>query len=404
MAWNEPGGSGDNDPWGGRGRRQSPPDLDEVLRQLQERLRGLFGGGRGGDGERRPPGPGAGGGLLLVAALLAWLAYDSVYIIQPAERGVVLRFGRYVATLEPGPSIRLPRPIEHVERVNVDQIRTVEIGYRSEGRKSVPVLSEALMLTQDENIVNVRLAIQYKVKSPEDYLFHDRRPDVTLRQAAESAIREVVGKSKMDFVLKEGRAEVAARTMGLLQSILDRYQTGLQVTSVNLQDAQPPEQVQEAFLDAIRAREDRDRMINEAEAYANEIIPKARGQAARIVQDANAYKAQVVARAEGDASRFEQVLKVYEDAPRVTRQRMYLDAIQDVLAQASKVLVDVPGGSNLIYLPVDRLMQQEPPRQVQQLKLPELPKVRQPGKRTSTANAPQGGSRSRGLRGRGELR
>jgi len=401
MAWNEPGGSGDNDPWGGRGRRQPPPDLDEALRRLQERLRGLFGAGGGdGGGERRAPGPGPGAGLLLVAALLAWLAYDSVYIIQPAERGVVLRFGRYVTTLQPGPSIRLPRPIEFVERVNVDQIRTVEIGYRSEGRKSVPVLSEALMLTQDENIVNVRLAVQYKIKSPQDYLFHDRRPDLALRKAAESAIREVVGKSQMDFVLKEGRSEVAARTMALLQSILDRYQTGLQVTSVNLQDAQPPEQVQDAFLDAIRAREDQDRMINEAEAYANEIIPKARGRAARIIEDANAYKAQVVARAQGDASRFEQILAAYRGAPEVTRQRMYLDALQDVLSQASKVLVDVPGGSNLIYLPLDKLMAQPP----QMPKPPQLPQASQPRKRTSTPSAPQGGSRHRGLRGRGELR
>ena len=400
MAWNEPGGPGDHDPWGGRGRRQPPPDLDEALRRLQHWLRGLFGGG-GGGGERRVPGPGAGGGLLLVAAILAWLAYDSVYIIQPAERGVVLRFGRYVATLQPGPSIRFPRPIEFVERVNVDQIRTVEIGYRSEGRKSVPVLSEALMLTQDENIVNVRLAVQYKIKSPQDYLFHDRRPDLALRKAAESAIREVVGKSQMDFVLKEGRSEVAARTMVLLQSILDRYQTGLQVTSVNLQDAQPPEQVQEAFLDAIRAREDQDRMINEAEAYANEIIPKARGQAARIIEDANAYRAQVVARAEGDASRFEQVLAAYRGAPEVTRQRMYLEALQDVLAQTTKVLVDVPGGNNLIYLPLDKLV--APPQQ-QMPKTPQLPQIDQIRKRAESMVRSQANARSRNLRSRGEQR
>lgn len=364
MAWNEPGGSNDNDPWGGRRKSQGgPPDLDEVVRKLQQKLGGLFGGkggkagkGSGGEGGPRNNLPGIIG--LIAVIVVVWIALDSVYIIQPAQRGVVLRFGKYVDTLQPGPSIRLPRPIEQVIRVDVDRIRTLEIGYHSnEGRQQMAVLSEASMLTQDENIVDVKLAVQYKVKSPSDYLFHDRDPDVTIRDATESAIREVVGKSKMDFVLKEGRSEVAARTKELLQTILDRYNNGLLVTSVNLQDAQPPEQVQEAFFDAIRAREDQDRLINEAEAYANEVIPKARGGAARIVEDANAYKAKVVDNAQGDASRFSQILKAYQRSPAVTRERMYLDSIEQVLSSSSKVLVDVQKGSNLLYLPLDKLTQ-----------------------------------------------
>lgn len=358
MAWNEPGGSQDNDPWGGRRKKQGPPDLDEVVRKLRQKFTGLF-GGKGGAGAGPGPKSNVPAVLMLVAAVLVtWVALDSVYIIQPAERGVVLRFGKYVDTLQPGPSVRLPRPIEQVLRVDVDQIRTVEVGYRSEGRQQVAVLGEASMLTQDENIVDVKLAIQYKVKSPADYLFHDRDPDITIRDATESSIREVVGKSKMDFVLKEGRSEVAARTKELLQTILDRYNNGLLITSVNLQDAQPPEQVQEAFLDAIRAREDQDRLINEAEAYANEVIPKARGGAARITEDANAYKARIVATAQGDASRFSQILREYQKAPEVTRKRMYLETLESVLGSTSKVLIDVDKGSSLLYLPLDKLTKQ----------------------------------------------
>lgn len=333
-----------------------------MIRKLQQKLNALFGGkGKG-------KGTGTGGGIgdgkapsgiavIVLVIAIAWLAYDSVYFIQPAERGVVLRFGKYVDTLQPGPSVRLPRPIEQVERVDVDQIRTVEIGYRAEGRQGVAVLGESLMLTQDENIVEIKFAVQYKVKSPDDYLFFDRSPDVTMRDAAESAIREVIGKSKMDFVLKEGRSDVAARTKNALQTILDRYRTGLLVTSVNLQDAQAPEQVQEAFLDAIRAREDQERLVNEAEAYANEVIPRARGEAARLVEDANAYKARVIASAEGESSRFLAILKEYQNAPDVTRERLYIESIEQVLQNSSKIMVDVDKGSNMIYLPLDKIMQ-----------------------------------------------
>lgn len=360
MAWNEPGGSQDKDPWGGRRKQQGPPDLDAIFRKLQQKLNSLFGGkGTGaGAGSSKP----ASSGILMIvlAVVVAWLVYDSVHIIQPAERGVVLRFGKYVDTLQPGPSIRLPRPFEQVVRVDVDQIRSVQIGYRGEGGRDVSVLGESLMLTQDENIVEVKLAIQYKVKSPDDYLFFDRNPDITMRDASESAIREVVGKNKMDFILKEGRSEVAARTKDSLQATLDRYKTGLLVTSVNLQDAQAPEQVQEAFLDAIRAREDQERLVNEAEAYANEVIPKARGEAARLIEDANAYKARVVASSEGETSRFLQILKEYQKAPDVTRERLYLESLEQVLQNTSKVMVDVDKGSNLLYLPLDKLMQQRP--------------------------------------------
>lgn len=365
MAWNEPGGSQDKDPWGGGRRQQGPPDLDEVVRKLQQKLSGLF-GGKGGSSGGGGEGSGSRGNMpgligLVAVVLVIWVALDSVYIIQPAERGVVLRFGKYVDTLMPGPSIRLPRPIEEVIRVDVDKIRTVEVGYRSEGKQQMTVLNESSMLTQDENIVDIKLAVQYRVKSPADFLFHDRDPTITIRDATESAIREVVGKSKMDFVLREGRAEVAARTKDLLQVILDRYNNGLLVTSVNLQDAQPPEQVQEAFFDAIRAREDQDRLINEAEAYSNEVIPKARGGAARIIEDANAYKSKIVATAEGDASRFSQILSEYEKAPEVTRERMYLETIENVLGKTPKVLMDVEKGSNLFYLPLDKLMQRPSP-------------------------------------------
>jgi len=337
MAWNEPGG-GNKDPWGGRGD-QGPPDLDEIVRKMQNRFGGLFGGRRGGASGK----PGGGAGFIVLAALVVWLVYDSVYVIQPAERGVVLRFGQYVDTLQPGPNVRFPRPIETVLKVDVDQVR------------SIP--HKALMLTQDENIVDIKLAVQYKVKDAAEYLFNVRDPDLALEQALKSALREVVGKSKMDFIITEGRDAIGISTQDLLQEILDKYKTGLQVIKVNMQDAKPPEQVKEAFDDAIKAREDEQRLKNEAEAYSNEIIPKARGGAARRLEEANAYKAQVIAEAEGEASRFRQLLTAYEKAPKVTRERLYLETVESVLSKTSKLVVDVKGGNNVIYLPMDKLMQ-----------------------------------------------
>lgn len=357
MAWNEPGGGKGKDPWGTQGDRQGPPDLDDIVRKLQEKFSGLFGGKRGGRsvGSGRPSSFGI--GTIVVVVLVLW-GLSGVYTIHEGSRGVVLRFGHYVETAEAGLHWHMPFPIETVEVVNVEEIRTAEIGYRSGlgGQGSRAVAREALMLTQDENIIDIKLAVQYRIKDAKDYLFNVVNPDLTLQQAAESALRETIGKSKMDFVLTEGRSEIVMRTEAITQEVLDRYQTGLQVTSVNMQDAQPPEEVQDAFNDAVKAREDEDRLRNEAEAYANDILPKARGQAARMLEEANAYKAQVTAEAEGEANRFTQILGEYKRAPEVTRERIYLDAVKSILSNTSKVVVDVKDGSNLIYLPLDRLM------------------------------------------------
>lgn len=364
MAWNEPGGN-NRDPWGGGGRDPGPPDLDEVVRKLSDQLRGLFGqrrggmgdgGEGGGDAPRRPPRLLL--GLLAGGALVLWAGVGSFYIVDEGKRGVVQRFGRYAETTQPGLRWHLPYPIESVQIVDIEQIRSEEIGYRAGGRqpaaRSVP--KEALMLTQDENIIDLRLAVQYQVADPRAFLFRVVEPDVTLRQAVESATREVVGRSSMDFVLTEGRSDIVAQIRQLAQAVLDQYQTGLRINSVNLQDAQPPEDVQEAFADAIKAREDEQRQKNEAEAYANEVLPRARGQAARRLQEAEAYRAQVVSQAEGEAARFAQILEQYQKAPDITRQRLYLDTMQTVLGESAKVLVDVSGNNNLMVLPLDKLL------------------------------------------------
>jgi len=337
MAWNEPGG-GNKDPWGGRGD-QGPPDLDEIVRKMKTKFSGLFGAR-----PRKPSGglPSMGGvGALIAVAVVLWLVYDMTYVIEPAQRGVVTRFGAYVDTLQPGPNIRFPRPIERVYKIDVDQVR------------SVP--HKAQMLTKDENIVEVKLAVQYKVKDARAYLFNVRDPDFSLMQAVQSALREVVGKSAMEYVITDGRDAIAVSTQQLTQHILDKYRTGLQVVKVNLQDANPPEQVKDAFDDAIKAREDEQRLKNEAEAYANEVIPKARGGAARQLEDAEAYRAQVTAEAQGNADRFTALLGAYEKAPQVTRQRLYLDAMESVLSRTSKVLIDTKSDRNIIYLPLDKL-------------------------------------------------
>jgi len=374
MAWNEPGGddkdknkdSENKDPWGNRRKDsdQNPPDLDEIVKQMQGKITKLFGGkdgGGGGGGGSSSGGIGSGPsstliGILVGVLFVLWLG-SGIYIIDPAERGVVIRFGSFVDTTEPGPHWHIPYPFEHVEIVDVDQIRNVEVGYRSTtGREASDVPQESLMLTQDENIVDIKFAVQYRVNSASDYLFSVRDPDSTLRQATESAIREAIGKSKMDFVLTEGQSDIAQRTKGLIQLILDRYKTGLEVTSVNLQSAQPPQEVRGAFEDAIKAREDKQRLINNAEAYSNDIIPKARGNAARQLEESNGYKARVVAQAEGEASRFTSLLKEYQAAPQVTRDRLYIETIEEVMRNSTKVMVDVEGGNNLLYLPLDKMM------------------------------------------------
>ncbi len=353
MSWNEPGGDKNKDPWSGRKDENGPPDLDEVIRSFQDKLGGIFGGrSGGGDSEGNSM---KSLGFLVIGALVLW-CLSGFYIVDEGKQGVVLRFGRYVETTQPGLNWRFPTPVDSVEIVDVQNVQVVEVGYRSGGRQgtgSVP--REALMLTKDENIVDIRLAVQYQVKDAKDYVFNVKNPSATLKQVTESAERGVIGHSTMDFVLTEGRSEIVAEIQQEIQKVMDSYQSGILVTTVNLQDAQPPEQVQGAFEDAIKAREDEQRLINEAEAYSNEVVPVARGAASRKIQEAEAYKERVIARATGEVSRFTQLLKEYKKAPVVTRQRMYLESMEDVLSKTSTVMVDVKGGNNLLYLPLDKL-------------------------------------------------
>ncbi len=344
-----------NDPQWGRRGNDGPPDLDELWKRFRQKLPGMGPGkgGRGGDG-----GNGRqfqGGAFILVGLILVvWLA-SGFYIVDASQRGVVLRFGKYVDTTQPGPQWHLPYPVETVEIVNLSQVRTVEVGYRTNVKNKV--LKESLMLTDDENIIDLQFAVQYILRDPTEYLFNNRNPDDTVMQAAETAIREIVGKSKMDYVLYSGREQVAASAQQLMQSILDRYQTGISVSKVTMQQAQPPEQVQAAFDDAVKAGQDRERQINEGQAYANDVVPKASGTASRLLQEAEGYKQSVIANAEGEASRFKQIQVEYQRAPAVTRERMYLETLQQVYGNASKVYVDQKSGSNLLFLPLDKLMQ-----------------------------------------------
>ena len=349
--------------WGKRGgNNDGPPDLDEIVRKFNQKLGNLFGrkgnaspGGSAGG----PAGPSAalmGSSFALAAglAISVWLA-SGFYIVEEGKRGVELRLGRYVQTTQPGPRWHWPYPFESAEVVNVSQVQAVEIGHRN--NQKTKVREESLMMTEDQNIVDVQFAVQYTLKSPEEYLFNNRSPDEAVRQVGETAMREIVGKSKMDFVLYEGRGDIAARAKVLMQQILDRYKTGILISIVNLQNAQPPEQVQASFDDAVRAKQDRERLKNEGEAYANDILPKAKGAAARLMEEANGHKQRVIATAQGDASRFTQVLAEYDKAPGVTRERLYLDMMQQILQSTSKVVVDQKGGNNLLYLPLDKLIQ-----------------------------------------------
>jgi membrane protease subunit HflK len=348
-----------NDPqWGKRSNNSGPPDLDEIWRNVNRRMNDLFGrrretpdGGDGGGGMHLPLG---GAGMLIALVVLIWLA-SGFYIVDEGRRGVVTRFGKYTETTLPGPRWHLPFPIETVELVDFSQVKTIEVGYRNTPKNKID--KEAVMLTDDENIIDIQFAVQYNLKSAEDYVFNNRRPDQIVAYVAESAIREVVGKAKMDFALYEGREQIAKQTEQLMQQNLDRFGTGVIVQKVTLQNVQPPEKVQAAFDDAVKAGQDRERLKNEGEAYANNVIPIARGNAARLLQEADGYKSEVVQRAQGDAQRFIQVLGEYQKAPGVTRERLYLDAMQSVLGSSSKVLVDQKSGS-LLYLPLDKLIQQ----------------------------------------------
>tara|TARA_R110001583_G_scaffold41891_2_gene133215 strand:- start:39545 stop:40747 length:1203 start_codon:yes stop_codon:yes gene_type:complete len=357
MAWNEPG-KDDKDPWGNNRGNDGPPDLDEVLRNFKNKLSGMFGGSATNNTNEQSSGQGGAIGIGLIAAVIfvVWIA-SGIYIVEPAEQGVVLRFGAHSDTTTSGPHWHIPYPIEKVEVVDVEQIRNIEIGYRSTGGRSAnTILSESLMLTQDENIVDLKIAVQYRIKDASNYLFNVRNPDLTLRQMTESAVRETVGTSKMDFVLTEGRSAIAAGTEVLLQSMLDTHETGLIITSVNMQDVQPPEQVQAAFADVVKAREDEVRQKNEAEAYANDVVPRARGAAFRLVQEAEAYKSQITAKADGETSRFLQVMEEYEKAPAITKERLYLDTMETVYSRTQKVMVDVSKDSNnVLYLPLDKM-------------------------------------------------
>jgi modulator of FtsH protease HflK len=325
-----------NDPqWGKRGNNSGPPDLDEIWRNVNRRMNELFGRKReppdGGDGGR--PGmhlPLGGAGMLIALVIVIWLA-SGFYIVDEGRRGVVTRFGKYTETTQPGPRWHLPFPVEAVELVDFSQVKTIEVGYRNTPKNKID--KEAVMLTDDENIIDIQFAVQYNLKSAEDYVFNNRRPDQIVAYVAESAIREVVGKAKMDFALYEGREQIAKQTEQLMQLNLDRYGTGVFVQKVTLQNVQPPDKVQAAFDDAVKAGQDRERLKNE-------------GQAAEVEQ-----------RAQGDAQRFNQILVEYQKAPGVTRQRLYLDMMQSVLGNTSKVLVEQKSGS-LLYLPLDKLIQQ----------------------------------------------
>jgi len=347
-----------NDPqWGKRGN-DGPPDLDELWRRLNQRLNSLF-GGKGGGGGNPPPGPsarqfGGGIGLLVILVAIIWLA-SGFYIVDAAQRGVVLRFGKFNAITEPGPRWHLPWPVESAEVVNVTGVRTIEIGYRNNVKSKVQ--NESLMITDDENIIDIQFAVQYILKDPTEYLFNNRDTDKTVMQSAESAIREVVGKNKMDFLLSGGKEKIVGTVQVLLQKILDRYKTGISVTRVTMQDAQAPEEVQAAFDDAVKAGQDRERQINEGQSYFNDVVPKAKGTAARLMQEGEGYRQSVIANAEGEASRFSQIVAEYSKAPVVTRERLYLDAVQQVLSNSSKIVIDQKSGGNLLYLPLDKIMQ-----------------------------------------------
>jgi len=353
-----------NDPQWGNKKNDGPPDLEQMLRNLNKKIAALLGGkgggGNAGGGSGTPKGLGGGIGLIAAIVALVWIG-SGFYIVDASQRGVVLRFGRFTETTQPGPRWHMPFPIESVEIVNLSQVRTVEVGYRDNAKNKRP--QESLMLTDDENIIDIQFAVQYFLKDPADYLFNNRMSDdkEIVRQAAETSIREVVGKNKMDFVLYEGREQVSAATTKLMQDILDRYKSGILVSKVTMQNAQPPEQVQAAFDDAVKAKQDRERQKNEGQAYANDVVPRAKGGAARLMQEADGYKQSVIASAEGDASRFKQILVEYNKAPQVTRERMYIDMMQQILSSTSKVLVDQKGGSNLLYLPLDKLIQSASP-------------------------------------------
>ena len=397
--WGRGGGGGDQRPPPQRPGGDGPPDLDELWRDFNRRLNGMFrrGGGSqppGGGGGNGPSlkGAGAGVGLLALVAVLLWLA-SGFYIVQEGHASVVLRFGEYKQMIDrAGFTWRMPYPIETNEIVSTQQLRTVEVGYRNAVRNKT--LRESLMLTLDQSIVDMQFTVQYRVADGKDYLFNNDFgpvPEEIVRQSAETSMREVVGRTGVDQVLYEEKEQVAQAARKQIQALLDLYGTGISVVDVTIQQVQPPEQVQAAFEDANKAAQDRERLINEGRAYANDVIPKARGTAARLMQEADGYRQRVIASAEGDTSRFRQVLTEYAKAPQVTRDRMYLEAMQEVFSNTSKVYLDSRAGGNLLYLPLDRLMQQAGT---------DAARASQPAPATPPAADPPAGTRTDGLRSR----
>jgi membrane protease subunit HflK len=364
-----------NDPRWGRGSQddeqssnqngkrpsEGPPDLDQLWRDFNLRVNRFLGrrssGGGGSGGGFRPDmhSMKVGAGIIVFIVLLLWLL-SGCFIVQEGQTGVVTSFGRYDRMAGPGFNWHWPAPIQRHEIVNISSVRTVEIGYRSSVRNKVP--RESLMLTEDENIIDIQFAVQYKLKNAFDWVFNNRDRQDTVKQVAESAIREVVGRSQMDFVLYEGREKVAQEVAQSMQQILDRYRSGVQITNVTMQGVQPPEQVQAAFDDAVKAGQDRERLKNEGQAYANDVVPKARGAASRLLQEADGYRAKVIANAEGETARFKQILTQYQKAPAVTRDRMYLDTMQQIFSSTTKLMVDARNNSSLLYLPLDKLISQ----------------------------------------------
>lgn len=340
MPWKEPG-KGSKDPWNSG---EQPPDLDEVFQNINRRLKTIFGGGGGRRNTETSSGGNGSGGILgiIVVALLLWAGWNSVHIIDQAERGVVLRFGKYNRTLDPGINVTFPSPIESLDTVNISNVRSVE--------------DRGQMLTEDENLVELNFTIQYRVLAAQDFLFEVRDPELTLQSAAESALRESIGNNRMDTILAgAGREKVAQDTERVLQETLDLYSAGIQVTEFTLKDVNVPLQVRDAFSDVNKAREDRQRFIEEARVHANSVVPEARGQAARLLQEAEGYKQATIALAEGESMRFGLVLNEYQKAPQVTRKRLYLQTMENVFGRSSKVFLDAESSGNVLYLPLDKM-------------------------------------------------
>ncbi len=363
-----------NDPRWGRGSQDNegqeprqngrqndgPPDLDQLWRDFNQRLNRLFGGkggggGTGGGSSGDARGASISAGVVGVVILFLWLV-SGFFIVQEGQTGIVLSFGKYSHSAQPGFNWRWPYPVQSHETVNLSQVRTVEVGYRGNVRNKLA--RESLMLTDDENIIDIQFAVQYRLKDAAAWVFSNRDQEETVKQVAETSIREVVAKSKMDFVLYEGREKVAFDTSALMQQILDRYSIGVLVTNVTMQGVQPPEQVQASFDDAVKAGQDRERQKNEGQAYANDIVPRARGAASRLLQESEGYRARVIANAEGEASRFSKVLTEYQRAPAVMRDRLYIDAMQQIFSSTTKIMVDTKSNNSMIYLPLDKLIAQ----------------------------------------------